>query len=102
MNAEVWLKCVITPGQFTGEYAVQGEAFNGDGFSLFAAEEDLSCRAFPTGDQQTNAALRVRVLEEEGDLRLIQLPQQTLENGQLLTVKADQLTSEPVRARQIV
>jgi hypothetical protein len=102
MNADAWLKCVITTGQFTGEYAVQAQAFNGEGFSLFAAEEDLSCRDFPAAGQQANASLRVRVIEEQGDLRLIALPQQTLENGQLLTVKADQLTTEPMRTRQSV
>ena len=102
MTSEAWLKCLITPGQFTGEYAVQSQAFNGEGFSLFAAAEDLSCRDFPSDDRQASAMLHVRVVEEQGDLRLIELPQETLENGRLLTVKIDQLTSEPVRARQSV
>jgi len=35
-------------------------------------------------------------------LFLIELPQQALENGRLLTVKADQLTIEPVRGKQRV
>jgi|SRR5579872_6273611 len=102
MNAEAWLNCVITPGQFTGEYAVHAQAFDGQGFSLFAWEDELTCRDFPQGNQQAKATLRVRVIEEQGDLFLIELPQQALENGRLLTVKADQLTIEPVRGKQRV
>ena len=101
MDAEAWLNCTITPGQFTGEYAVQAQAFDGQGFSLFAWEDELSCRDFPQGDQQACALLRVRVIEEQGDLCLIELPQQALENGRLFTVKCDQLTNKPVRVNQI-
>ena len=30
----MWLNCKISPGQFTGEFAVQGELFNVKGFSI--------------------------------------------------------------------
>lgn len=34
-------QCEISPGQFTGEYAVSGVMFDGEGFSLFATQSDL-------------------------------------------------------------
>ena len=36
-----WLECIISPGQFTGEFAVQGKMFDSTDFSLFAPKEDL-------------------------------------------------------------
>ena len=95
---EMWLNCTITPGQFSGEYAVEGQLHNGVGFSLFASNEDLECRAFPTGADREAAFIRVQVLDQRDGLALVQLPQQTLENGNTVTVRTSQLRKG--RARQ--
>lgn len=93
-----FLRCRITPGQFTGEYAVEVQSHDGTGYSLFAFEEDLECRTFPTGDSHADALIRVDVLESQRSLRLVRLPQRTIENGDTLTVRADQLQQRSARA----
>ena len=35
------LNCIISEGQFSGEFAVQGEMFDSTGFSLFLPQRDL-------------------------------------------------------------
>ena len=94
---EQWLQCTICEGQFTGEYAVQGETFDGTEFSLFVPDEfvELSDPLDPTAGAA--GWIRVEVLDQRGDLVLVQLPRQTLENGRSLTVRRDQLQCQPVR-----
>lgn len=94
---ELWLRCVITPGQFDEEYAVEAQTHNGTGFSLFAGAEDLECKSYPTGADRTHAWLRVRELKRRGDLVLVQLPQSTLENGNTVTVRLDQVEARHLR-----
>lgn len=95
---ETWLSCWISPGQFSVEYAVSGETYNGVGFSLFASEDDVECDTPPFEGQRVQGWIRVKVLASEAGLLLVNLPQQTLENGQSVTVRADQV--EQRRARQ--
>jgi hypothetical protein len=96
------LKCKISPGQFTDEYAVSGEMFDGEGFSLFAYKEDLECSEFPEGKTTVPGLIRVQILDEEEGLMLVRLPQRALENGDTVTVRADhvQIVSEtkPLKA----
>ena len=94
MQTVPWLKCEISEGQFTGEYAVSGETFDGDGYSLFCPEE------FVEGDPAIGGEagwIKVDVLAREGDLLLVKLPQRTLENGTTITVKSSQVEMRPVR-----
>lgn len=85
---EKWLECSITPGQFTGEFAVQGKLFDNSGFSLFALKENLRFTGEPTSKKPIKGGLRVVPLEQKDDLMLVALPQPTLENGRTITVKA--------------
>lgn len=94
---ETWLRCIITPGQFTGEYAVEGETSSGEGFSLFADEDSIECRAYPTGSERAPAWLRVEVLQKQGNLALVKLPRHTMENGDTLTVFSKELKSLPAK-----
>ena len=92
MEKEKWLKCIISPGQFTGEFAVQGKMFDSTDFSLFAPEEDLQFnKKKPTGDEHVKGAIRVIPLAEEKDLMFVALPRPTFENGQTITVKINQI-----------
>ena len=86
---EKWLYCTISPGQFTGEYAVQGKLFDNTGFSLFAPKEDLQISEEPTWDKPVEGRIRVMPGAQKGNLLLVTLPQPTFENGQTITVKAD-------------
>ena len=90
-NMEDWLNCTISEGQFSGEFAVQGEMFDSTGFSLFLPENDLFFSKPPKGDEHIKGAIRVRVLDQKDDLILVELPQPTFENGQAITVKANQV-----------
>jgi len=86
-----WLKCMIFPGQFTGEYAVQGKLFDGTGFSLFAEKEDLEFTREPTFDKAVEGWIRIELGPQKDDLLLVTLPQPSFENGQTITVRTKQV-----------
>lgn len=86
------LQCTVSAGQFTGEYAVAGRLFDGSLFSLFAPAADLTLDVTPSGNAKIEGGIKVELLKRQGDLTLVRLPQATLENGQTVTVKMDQLT----------
>jgi hypothetical protein len=88
---KTWLKCTIFPGQFTGEYAVQGKLFDGTGFSLFAEKEDLKFSGEPTFDKPIEGWISIELGPKKDDLLLVTLPQATFENGQTITVKTSQV-----------
>jgi len=86
-----WLKCRIFPGQFTGEYAVQGRLFDNTEFSLFVEKQYLDFSEEPTFDKPVEGWIRVEPELHKDDLLLVSLPQPTFENGQSITVKMDQV-----------
>lgn len=86
-----WLKCTILPGQFTGEYAVQGKMFDNTGFSLFAEKRDLDFSGQPTFEKPVEGWIRIELGPKKDDLLLVTLPQPTFENGQTITVKTNQV-----------
>lgn len=88
-----WLDCTISPGQFTGEFAIRGKMFDGTEFSLFSPKEYLEFEGEPSKDKSVNGRIRVRVIigQQEDDLIMINLPRPTFENGQVITVKAEQI-----------
>jgi len=86
-----WLKCMIFPGQFTGEYAVQGKLFDGTGFSLFAEKEDLEFSREPTFEKPVEGWIHIELGPQKDDLLLITLPQPSFENGQTITVRTEQV-----------
>ncbi|MCK4291966.1 MAG: hypothetical protein KAY65_02120 [Planctomycetes bacterium] len=88
---EKWLDCTISPGQFTGEFAVQGKMFDATEFSLFAPKEDLKFSGKPSWDKPVQGFIRVIPGASEGDLLLVSLPRPTFENGRTITVKIDQV-----------
>jgi len=88
---ERWLKCKISIGQFTGEFAVNGVMSNAKEFSLFSHKEYLNFKEAPVKGKAVEGSIRVTKLQEKDDLVLIALPQPTLENGQTITVRASQV-----------
>jgi hypothetical protein len=92
------LRCSISPGQFTGEFAVAGTLHDNSGFSLFAQDSDVETPNVPTSTAPVTGWLRVDVIQEQGDLALVRLPQDTLENGRTVTVRREQL--RPAKPRQ--
>jgi hypothetical protein len=96
MKAE--LRCRLYPGQFSSEFAVIVESFNGRTYSLFAPLDDVRYDREPSEHESTEGWLSVKVLEHEGNNVLIQLPQSTIENGSYLAVRRDQLRSSPTAA----
>ncbi len=85
---DAWLDCKISLGQFSGEFAVNGETFDGSPFSLFAAADYLEFAREPEPRQRVEGQIRVQVIQEKDNLMLVRLPQQTLENGYHITVNA--------------
>lgn len=94
---ETWLKCKVSPGQFSVEYAVQAKDFEGKGFSLFAPSEFVESDELPSENHIVEGRLRVNAEAKEGDLVLIRLPRQALGSGHYATVKTEQLESRPAR-----
>ena len=88
---EQWLDCQISPGQFSGEFAVQGLMFDETAFSLFAPEDCLFFEAAPSTDAPVKGRIRVVVIDKRDNLCMINLPRPTFENGRAVTVKEDQL-----------
>ena len=88
---EKLLSCTISPGQFTGEFAVRGKLFDDTEFSLFALEADLKFHKPPTPGSHVEGWIRVVPLDQRDDLLLVALPRMTFENGQRITVKANEV-----------
>jgi hypothetical protein len=86
-----WLKCTISPGQFSGEFVVEAVDFRGNGFSLFVPEKFVEYDIEPSQIRSVDGWLRIEVLESRDDLVLIRLPRTPLENGPTATVQAGQL-----------
>lgn len=94
---EHWLRCQVYPGQFSVEYAVVVRQSDGKEVSLFAPQEFVDCEQTPTFDRPVSGWIRVVFVKQEGELALLQLPRSTLENGQYITVRTDQLKAQPQR-----
>lgn len=86
----MWLKCEVSAGMFTTEYAVTATQYDGRSFSLFASEEDVQVDFQPDSDP-VPGLLRVTLIETKNDLVLVALPQHSLEAGSRVTVKRGQL-----------
>ena len=91
------LRCRISAGQFSSECAVVVKSFNGRTYSLFVPKCDLTFTVAPTEDDSVDGWIAVEVLQKDKNRYLIRLPQTTLENGQFLTVNAEQLDRAPER-----
>ena len=91
---EKWLNCKISPGQFTGEFAVQGKMFDTSEFSLFALREDLQFSDEPTRDKSVDGFIRIVPLEKKDDLLLVALPRPAFDNGRTITVKINQIKTK--------
>jgi hypothetical protein len=97
---EAWLRCSLSPGQFSNELVAVVCSAQGREFSLFVPKSDLDYNEAPTGNRSVEGWVRVKVVESEDNLFVIRLPRVTLENGQYLTVNAGQFRSVP-EAREV-
>ena len=87
---ENWLRCKIRRGQFSGEYVVQGDTVDGQGFSLFAEPSDVridACREVGQ-DETTGGWIRVEVVDRQDGIVLVRLPSEALERGYFVSVRA--------------
>jgi len=84
---KTWLKCYVSPGMFPDEFAVGGQQYNGKPFSLFAPASTVRPPELDRGE----GSVQVEIWERKGNLVLVRLPQQTLENGYYVTVNSEQL-----------
>lgn len=86
-----WLRCSVTPGQFSNEYGVTGYQVDGKVFSLFSPKEFVKCDHPPQNEERVDGLVRVRIYSREGDQVIVQLPQESFERGHYVTVSADQV-----------
>jgi hypothetical protein len=90
-RVKTYLRCTVTPGQFSSEYAVSVQSFSGRTFSLFATRGDVQCDQSPSEDRSVEGWLAVEIVNSSETHYLVQLPQSTLENGRFLSVNPSQL-----------
>jgi hypothetical protein len=88
---EAWLRCTITPGQFSSEYVASGADASGDEFGLFVPAEFVEVSRPPTRETSVEGRMRVEVWDRKGDLVLVHLPREMLDGRHYLTVRADQV-----------
>jgi hypothetical protein len=88
---EKWLECTITLGQFSGEYAVQGEMFDATDFSLFAPKKDLIFHEEPATGKPVKGLIRIVPGAQKEDLVMVSLPRPTFENGRTITINKNQI-----------
>jgi hypothetical protein len=86
-----WLKCRVSPGQFSGEFVVVAEDFRNTRFSLFVPDDLVECDASPIEQGGVDGWLHVETLVQQDDLVLIRLPRAPFENGPTVTVRHSQL-----------
>ena len=95
MNGIKWLACNVSLGQFTDEFAVRGEDYQSEEFSLFVRPQFLALTQPPSAETEVSGFLRGIELERRDGLCLIRLPGQTFENGSTITVRDEQLEANP-------
>jgi hypothetical protein len=79
------------------EYAVIVRQWDNKDVSLFVPQDYVDCDQTPTFDRPVPGWMKVALIKKEGELALLHLPRSTLENGQYITVRADQLSFRPQR-----
>lgn len=95
----MFLKCIVSVGQFSNEVAIRGEDHAGVAFSFFVEKRLVDYKDEPQRGRDVNGLLHVEALEQKGDLVLIRLPGRTFENGSTITAKSSQLL-RPTATRQ--
>ena len=83
-----WLACIVSPGQFSNEYTVKGETFNGQEFALFAPDNFVDCgENEPSWEQPVLGWLQIKVIGKVKNILLVRLPMPPLEGPQTITVQ---------------
>src|SRR5262245_1397583 len=90
----VLIPCEIGVGQFVNEFSVSLRSANDREFSLFAPKDYVDYERAPTRNETVRAWLRVLVADRKGQMVLIRLPRQAIENGEFVTVREDQFERE--------
>lgn len=90
------LNCRVGLGQFSQEFVVEIEAYDGQHVSLFVPEDVVQVINPPTEGALVEGKIYVELQSETDGLRLVRLPRPTLENGRFVTVKEEQLTPSNV------
>lgn len=85
------LRCQVSPGLFSSEFSVVVRSSAGREFSLFSDRGTVTVGQQPGEDRPVDGWIEVDVVEEQGSLVVVRLPQSTLENGPYLTVNRSQL-----------
>lgn len=87
----IWLKCMVSQGQFSDEYGIKGELFNGTQFSMFAPKNSVSLAEIVADGKSVSGWLAVDAIDETEGKVLISLPRPAFEHGRVITVQKDQL-----------
>lgn len=92
---ELWLKCEVSEGQFSIEFAVAARQASGQGFSLFVPREYVVTDKEPGGGEMVPGWIKVELLEKGADRAVVLLPREPFEWSRGVTVRLDQLSRSP-------
>jgi hypothetical protein len=94
MSDTSWLRCKVTVGPFTNEYTVLGSTFEGKTFSLYAPANSVRLTSSVSRPStQSDALIRVKVLDVNADFGLVTLPANPLDSSQTVKVRKNQLVA---------
>jgi hypothetical protein len=79
-----YLKCKVSQGQFSDEFAVRGMSHDGVEFSLFAWGGDVIRSTTEEGEH--DGWILVEVIAREADRTMVYVPGSDVRNGQIVTV----------------
>lgn len=90
---DICLKCKVSPGQFSVEYAVRAIRHDGSEFSLFVPVEFVEVHSEPSDQGSVDGLLHVQRIDHNQDLALVRLPREALDGGWFASVNKAQLLS---------
>jgi len=94
MSDTIWLRVKATVGPFSNEYTVLGSTFEGKTFSLYAPANSIRViGSVSRPSTQSDALMRVQIIEANADLRLVALPANPLDSSKTVKVRESQLVA---------
>jgi len=90
-GTEKELSCLVYPGMFKSERAVEITLPDGRTVSAFVDERDVRASSQPTLAGTVAGSVKVSVVEDKGESVIVDLPQPTLTNGTRFEVRKAEL-----------
>lgn len=91
MARQGWLHCRVLRGMFSDEYAVIVKTLEGQLLSFFIPKEFVQIARSLSETEEIEGKVRVDVLDEDGNTRIIGLPREPFEGSRFARVAKEVL-----------